>query len=522
MEQDSNELKSSTVLQSKYRILSTLGSGGFGITYLAEHELLGKKVAIKEFYMDGCVRADSGTLTYQSNSKNLFVDFKQRFKTEAQTLARFKDHSIVVVTDIFEENGTSYFVMDYLQGQTLKQYVNVHGNMPVELAVLYIHQLCNALEQVHAQNILHRDIKPDNIILTKDGKTAVLIDFGAARDFISTATKSNTGIHTPGYAPIEQYGSGELDARTDIYGLCATFYLALTGVKPVEAVRRFPKDTLKPAIELNNNIPAWLSEVISKGLAPSMDDRFASAHDMIAALGLKQTNEPSAKAAHQEKTAVANSVPFAEGKTIINTPEKTQFIKEEKTQFVKEEKTEFVPEKKIIEEKAIPAGDKKAIVIESITAKSKSSNNYVLAILIILVIAAFGYFLSNKKKEKIAENTVEAPVVDTIFVAMDSGPIVSKLHKARKVKIESVETKDVIISSSKKIPANIPTSGLLVYYPFNGNADDISGNSNNGIIQEATLKKGKSGIPNTAYYFNGRSNITLSNTPRLPLSGKAD
>ena len=260
------ELLPNTLLQAKYRILSILGSGGFGITYLAEHELLGQKVAIKEFYIDGCVRNDTGGITYQSTRKEKFTDFKQRFTQEARTLARFKNTSIVKVTDIFEENGTSYFVMDFIEGNTLKQQVEDSGAISTEFAVNYALQLCEALEEVHAKDMLHRDIKPDNIMITKSGK-AVLIDFGAARDFVSEVTKSNTGIHTPGYAPIEQYGQGELNASTDIYGLCATLYFAVTGKKPLEAIKRIPDDILKGANDENSDVPEWFACVLKKGMA---------------------------------------------------------------------------------------------------------------------------------------------------------------------------------------------------------------------------------------------------------------
>ena len=322
------ELTINTVLHNKYRIISILGSGGFGITYLAEHELLGQKVAIKEFFMDGCVRADAGDISYQSTKTDLFVDFKARFKTEAQTLAKFKHPSIVRVTDIFEENGTSYFVMDCIEGQTLKEWVQQNGAMPLKMATNYLKQIIGALEEVHAKDMLHRDIKPDNIMISNNG-TAVLIDFGAARNFISEHTQTNTGIYTPGYAPKEQYASGKLDARTDIYGLCATFYYTLTAQKPIDAISRFPDDSLASLSQIDSYIPEWLSQLIMKGLSPDMKNRFSSVAEMHAAIGSEKTTTVNA-----DKTSIAHKeTPKDEGKTTVNQSDKTQFVTEEKTQF---------------------------------------------------------------------------------------------------------------------------------------------------------------------------------------------
>ena len=205
-----------------------------------------------------------------------------------------------------------------------------NGAMPVKTAVNYLKQIIGALEEVHAKDMLHRDIKPDNIMISNNG-TAVLIDFGAARNFISEHTQTNTGIYTPGYAPKEQYASGKLDARTDIYGLCATFYYTLTAQKPIDAISRFPDDSLASLSQIDSDIPEWLSELIMKGLSPDMKNRFSSVSEMETAMGTESSNPVKS-----DKTSIAQKVvSIDEGKTTVNQSNNTKFVKDENTQYIK-------------------------------------------------------------------------------------------------------------------------------------------------------------------------------------------
>lgn len=235
-------LKPGTALErGKYRIDTVLGQGGFGITYLGEQIYLGRKVAIKEFFMDGvCVRDEStqAVTAPADNGKGMVERFRRKFIKEAQNIARLKHRGIVPIIDIFEENGTAYYVMEHLSGGSLSS--KVHGGaLPQETALRYIRQVAAALGYVHAQRMMHLDIKPANILID-DEDNAVLIDFGLSKKYDSAGQQTSTtpvGI-SHGYAPLEQYKQGGVEQftpATDVYSLGATLYKLVTGATPPEA-----------------------------------------------------------------------------------------------------------------------------------------------------------------------------------------------------------------------------------------------------------------------------------------------
>lgn len=226
-----------------------LGEGGFGITYLAFDENLQKQVAIKEYLpIDFAIRSEGNTVTPRtSSSKNDFDWGLKAFIKEARILAKFDHPNIVRINRYFQGNGTAYIVMDYVEGRTLSEVIKDLQKLTEEEILAILNPLIDGLKQVHQQNVYHRDIKPDNIILKHNG-IAVLIDFGAARQAIGSKSRSFTALVTPGYAPIEQYQSkGKLGAWTDIYALSAVAYTCLTGKRPDDATDRVINDELIPA-----------------------------------------------------------------------------------------------------------------------------------------------------------------------------------------------------------------------------------------------------------------------------------
>ena len=232
----------------KYLIGQALGQGGFGVTYVAWDRNLHEKVAVKEYFPQGFVsrepdRSTVGVLS--ENQRSVFTGGAQRFTDEARTLLRFRTvPGIVGIREFFQENGTAYIVMDFIDGVTLKKLAAERGGkLPVEEVLFYLLPLTNALEQVHAAGLLHRDIAPDNIIVRPDG-AAVLLDFGAARQISSGGEHSNTINVKHGYAPEEQYRTrGAQGPWTDIYALAATMYRLSTGETPPQAMDRVVSDT---------------------------------------------------------------------------------------------------------------------------------------------------------------------------------------------------------------------------------------------------------------------------------------
>ncbi len=235
---------------NQYEVLSILGAGGFGITYMARDTSLDTMVAIKE-YMPGdlAVRQGDSQVTAKSSlSKGDFDWGLDRFLSEARTLARFRHPNIVRVNQIFQANNTAYLVMEYAKGQSLDDLLQKAGPLGEEQTKEILSPILDGLKRVHEQGFLHRDIKPGNIIIRDEGG-AVLIDFGAARQAIETKSKAITSIVTEGYAPLEQYdGMGNQGPWTDIYALGAVAYKCLTGNKPPSATSRVRNDPMVPLV----------------------------------------------------------------------------------------------------------------------------------------------------------------------------------------------------------------------------------------------------------------------------------
>jgi len=249
---------------NRYNVGKVLGQGGFGITYLGSDNLLKRRVAIKEFFPNGCTR-NKTTVIPNSIPIADFNDMKEKFIEEAKILAMMNHPGIVKVYDYFEDNNTAYIVMEYLEGESLRSILNKKGKMEEKEVKEYVLKICEALKAIHEKNYLHRDLKPENVIITKDGRV-VLIDFGAAREYAEGKTVSHTQILTPGYAPLEQYAKqAKRGPYTDIYALGAMMYEMLTGEVPPSAPDRVAGVGLED-ISRKVNISEELREVIMKSL----------------------------------------------------------------------------------------------------------------------------------------------------------------------------------------------------------------------------------------------------------------
>ncbi|MDY6896637.1 MAG: serine/threonine-protein kinase [Cyanobacteriota bacterium] len=258
----------------KFTIQQILGGGGYGVTYSAIDTNTNKTVAIK-------------TLKQQIHQSK--VDFEQqqvKFVQEAFRLKGCSHPHIVKVHEVINENGLWGMVMEYIQGQDLSVYVNQNGKLSEAEALKYINQIGTALEYVHQQGMLHRDVKPNNIVLRKSQQEAVLIDFGLAREFDLNQTGSMTNALTEGYAPIEQYERrGKFGAYTDVYALAATLYALLTGETPLPANFRQTGIPLPSPKERNPKISDVVNNAIIKGMGLEPHERTQTVKEQMAVLG---------------------------------------------------------------------------------------------------------------------------------------------------------------------------------------------------------------------------------------------
>jgi serine/threonine protein kinase len=299
--------------QNRYEIEHVLGRGGFGITYRARDHKTGELVALKELFPDGnATRDSSGQVALVSGSEDDFLRLRVTFEAEADLLASLRSQAIVAVIEFFEENQTAYLVMEYLEGETLEERIARQTLNDTEARDI-LGTLLEALEEVHNLGVLHRDIKPANIVLSTHGPE--LIDFGTAMKGIGREVKVVDRILTPAYAPLEQYaGESKFGPPTDLYALAATFYEAITGVRPPSALERSRGVPLKPIRMITPQISKSLAETLENALVLRVDQRPQNAAEMMT--GIQHQKQ-------QPKPIVKTGMIYGQGSSV--QPEKPIF-----------------------------------------------------------------------------------------------------------------------------------------------------------------------------------------------------
>lgn len=315
-----------TLQGGKYRIEKVLGQGSFGITYLASYATtiegaLGKmavdiKVAIKEFFMSEVNQRNEQTHGVEGSSSTIFTNYRIKFRKEAQNLASLHHPHIVQVTDVFDENNTTYYVMQYIEGMSLDSFITSKGRVSAEDTILIAAQIGQALSYMHQRHMLHLDLKPGNIMLDKQGQVH-LIDFGLSKQYDSNGepeSSTSIGMGTPGYAPIEQanrMGQGkQFQATIDVYAFGATVYKMLTGRRPDDASvilnDGFPFGFLQQLGVQQNMINA-----VQRAMAPQRNARFQTVTEFVQALDDGRTIPYSAPDFTQvdDNTITASSEP---------------------------------------------------------------------------------------------------------------------------------------------------------------------------------------------------------------------
>ena len=277
-----------TVLNGKYTVGYALGEGGFGVTYIGLDNSLQIKVAIKEFFPKGIVGRNSAVSSdvsclNASESDKLFAAEKAKVINEARILAKFsKERGIVNVREYFEANNTAYIVMEYLEGETLEEYLAHSGPLSADQAFAFLLPVMKVLGKLHKEDVVHRDVSPDNLMF--DGDQIKLLDFGAAREVLYSTSKSFSVILKHGYAPEEQYRrKGRQGAWTDVYSLCATLYYCITNVIPDTALDRMHEDDLKRPSDLGISITEQQENALLRGLSVLPEDRLQTVADFISA-----------------------------------------------------------------------------------------------------------------------------------------------------------------------------------------------------------------------------------------------
>jgi eukaryotic-like serine/threonine-protein kinase len=267
-----------TLQKDKYLIEQQLGQGGFGITYKAIHQILNQPVVIK-------------TIRLTSQKESYLANLRQQFLDEAQRLLKCSHLNIVRFHEFFLEEEVPYIVMDYIPGKSLDTIVLPNNPLPEAIAIDYIRQVGEAVKEVHKNGLLHRDIKPQNLILSEDTQQVVLIDFGIAREFSPGVTQTQTNYYSEGYAPIEQYlPKARRGPASDVYSLAATLYTLLTAQIPISSSlrNRFP---LASPQDLRPDLSIGVSQAVMKGMEIDSKDRPDSVEKWLTLLS-KVENEP--------------------------------------------------------------------------------------------------------------------------------------------------------------------------------------------------------------------------------------
>ena len=342
-----------------FEIGRVLGMGGFGITYKGYDHTLSCDVAIKEYLPSNvALRAGDGlTVAPKSDQDQEVYSYGlNRFLDEARILAKFKAPSIVRVSRFLEGNGTAYLIMDYEDGQPLNAYLKGQGTLSEARLLSIVVPLLNGLREVHKQGYLHRDIKPGNIYLRKNG-SPVLLDFGAARQSMEGQTSVMTSMVTPGFAPIEQYNTtGKQGPWTDIYGMGATLYRCISGTNPVGAPDRVmalqagDADPLIPAMKIGGNqYSKDLLSIIDWMMRPNIADRPANVDEILQKLAIHDSGPGDIK--HGDRMSVGFDQDISTGGSRM-TLSSTEWRSADLEPVVKDLATELGPMARLMVKKA--------------------------------------------------------------------------------------------------------------------------------------------------------------------------
>jgi serine/threonine protein kinase len=283
------ELAPGTVINGVYVLGRVVGEGGFGVTYIGWDLANRRRVAVKEYFPRTVATRTAGSSMVTPLAPQSAEDFEyglKRFSEESRVLTMFRDHPCIVsCLDFQSANGTAYLVMEFLEGKTLAAYLRErNGRMGCEPAFNVTMRILDGLREVHHHGLLHRDVSPDNIFLTRTNGVK-LLDFGAARFAMGERSQNLSVILKPGYAPPEQYlRRGRQGPQTDIYATGATFYRAVTGQVPPEALERKTHDSLEPPSRLGVTVEPHVEKAMMRAMSLEMRDRFKTAQDFQEAL----------------------------------------------------------------------------------------------------------------------------------------------------------------------------------------------------------------------------------------------
>ena len=419
------ELKQGTLLQGgKYKIEATLGQGTFGITYLGTARLtlnggLGAreivtKVAIKEFFMREVNVRDNDGRCVEGSSSSVFTNYRHRFRREAENLAKLDHPNIIRVYDVFDENGTTYYSMEYVEGITLDAYIQQHHPLPEADAVAILGRVCSALSFMHSQRMLHLDLKPKNIMCSTKGEV-FLIDFGLSKQFgVNGEPESSTtiGAGTPGYAPLEQANpikDGTFPATLDIYALGATIYKTLTGQRPPVATdvlnEGFP---LEPLVQ-HHRSPS-LIKVIACCMSPMKKDRYQTVAELLRDYPpLAIEDEKTEIKEDTEATILDEPVEHPTGGVPVPPP----IVEKKVSEKLTPKKVEPVVEPKVIVAPTPPAPSKKSSTIKDLLW-------FVLAGLIVILLVFGGLSITRCVNNHSSDDTFQHDSLAYDTLAFDS------------------------------------------------------------------------------------------------------
>lgn len=497
-----------TLQGGKYIIKKVLGQGGFGITYLAEHTLLGADVAIKEFFMKDLNNRDEETsqVSVGSNgSRELVMRFKAKFLKEARNIYRLNHPNIVRIQDIFEENGTAYYVMEYCDGGSLLDLLKLHPNGLTEVqALTYIKQVASAVEYIHEQKMNHLDIKPGNIVLNSKGE-AVLIDFGLSKQYdAETGEQTST---TPmaishGYAPYEQSNVGgvrDFSPATDIYSIGATLFKLITGQTPPPAQELIESEL--PSFTASPNVVA----TVQAAMKLKRTDRPQSIAEWLAILGNK-VQTVGASADNGEGT-----VPIID--PIVAERERLKKLAQEKAE---REKAEAEARAKAeAERREREEAERKKKEQEEKERKSKRNIRMGVGAFISILIVAILYFSGIFNSDRVSGNRGEfgkTPEPQKVMVTKEpvnfndgtlayywTGELVDG-HPQGKGKIEyDMKDKDQRYIYEGNVEKGVRNDD-------NATLQYRNGNSYVGSFENDKFKKGRLTLKNDGVYFEGTYN----------------